>query len=214
MALLVVCAVSRAGNSLVTLTMDDLPTQPLDGLAHPSGVTFGFELIADLSQIPANELDDLPEDIYNDVGPGVTRFVSDPSAIGSTAGALTLEFMNPTDVLEFGVAFSSPNELEHVATINLFDSLGGLVESVALEGGFGFGFPDAQFLYSGAPIKTAVIDFTPSFVLPLFPVSEFVFDNLTFNPVPEPATGLLAGACVLAAAPRRRLPDLEVRQGR
>ena len=78
----------------VVLTMDDLPRQPVDGLIHQSGVTFGF-LYNGLPSTSAT---------YNGTGPGTTPHVQDPSIEGPADSVLSVSFPVPTPLIRFGVA--------------------------------------------------------------------------------------------------------------
>jgi hypothetical protein len=172
----------------ITLTMDDLPLQPVDGLVHPSGVQFGFT-IGGLSH---------PDARYAAGGPGIGAFVQDPSIEGSTAGVLYLTFPTPTPILKFGLARNSLAEIPMGAVIELFDesnaSLGLLnVPLLTLAP-----FAEGQFNYSGTPVKHATVDFRidPNSI-------RFAFDNLVFRLVPEPGALLLSGMAVACAASLR-----------
>jgi hypothetical protein len=59
-----------------TITFDDLPPQPVDGI-HQEGVTFDFKVGGV----------DSTDAFYNAFGPGATVYVQDPSIIGNAAGS-------------------------------------------------------------------------------------------------------------------------------
>jgi hypothetical protein len=65
---------------MVTLTMGDLPTQSINGLVHPQGLTFGFT-VGGVGDIDAR---------YSAGGPGDLVFVQDPSIEGTTSGVLSI----------------------------------------------------------------------------------------------------------------------------
>jgi hypothetical protein len=150
-----------------TLTFDELPIQPVDGL-HFKGVTFGFQ-VGGFSSADA---------LYGASGLGVTTFTSDPGLEGTTQGVLTLNFDVPVSLLRFGVALSTPFiTLPSAATVTLYDASAGLVGTFTVDASPGsFTYPSGQFSYSGTPVSRAVITFNRSFAFP----PRFVVDNLTF----------------------------------
>jgi hypothetical protein len=181
----------------VTLTMDDLPTQSVDGLVHPAGVMFGFT-VNSVGNFDAR---------YRIGGPGQITYVQDPSIEGTTLGVLSLTFSSPTPLLEFGVARSIQMNVLNGAAVELFDagnvSLG--VTSLALVRTPGFA--EAKFAYNGVPVKRATVNFTTAAAQAGGP--RFAFDNLKFSVVPEPTAAALAafsltGVNLLRVSARRR----------
>ena len=163
-----------AANAAITLTFDELPTQPIDGLSY-SGITFGFE-VGGFSSMDA---------VYNGIGPGTLTYLQDPSMEGTTAGILTLDFATPTDQLEFGVALNSYEPVTMAYAVSLYDS------SYALIGNFTGGtyplkvWSEGLFTYSGTQVSRAVIGFNEQ------AANRFALDNLTINPIPAPGAVLL-----------------------
>ncbi len=172
--ILLVLMSTGAANAAFTLTFDELPTQPIDGLSY-MGITFGFKV----GGSPSTDA------IYNGIGPGTLTYLQDPSMEGTTAGILTLDFSTPTDQLEFGVALNSYYDATSAYVVKLYDS------SYALIGTFtGNTSPlvlwsEGQFTYSGTRIRRAVIGFNEQ------AASRFAIDNLTINPIPAPGAVLL-----------------------
>jgi hypothetical protein len=175
--ILLVLMSTGAANAAVTLTFDELPTQPVDGLSY-MGVTFGFT-VGGISSTDA---------IYNGTGPGTLTYLQDPTLEGTTAGILTLDFSTPTDQLEFGVALSSYLEATPGFVVRLYDPSGllgvysGNTSPLIL-------WSEGQFTYSGTPVSRAVIGFNEQVA------SRFAVDNLTINPVsavPAPGAILLS----------------------
>ena len=161
-------------NAAVTLTFDELPTQPVHGLNY-NGVTFGFTVGGNPST----------DAVYNDIGPGLITYLQDSSLEGNAAGTLTLDFDMPTDQLAFGVALNSFNIAKPGYVVQLFNkslvSLGIFSEDThPLKI-----WSEGRFTYSGTPIRRAVIGFNNQLA------NRFAFDNLTFNPVPAPGAVLL-----------------------
>jgi hypothetical protein len=156
-----------AAKPVTTLTFDEVPFQPVNGLSV-SGVTFGFQI----GGIPSSDAN------YNAFGPGATTFVQDPSLEGNAAGVLTLTFDQPTTVLEFGLARSCICTLTPGVSVELFKpgAAGRSRQVISLTTSPLVSFSEAMFSYSGPAIQTAVISF-PSAGLAL----RFAFDNLTFH---------------------------------
>ncbi len=174
-----------SARALTTMTMDDLPTQPVDGLSH-LGVTFSYTE----SGSPSTDA------VYNSpTGPVTTTHTTDPSLHGDTVGVLQIDFDNPTSVLEMGFAVSvTTSEIEAVA-VELFDpalnSLGTTYINVD-PGSFAF----ASGLFentSGACVRRAIVTFD-SFG------DAFVMDNLTYEEAAPCGCSLTPSACVTGFA--------------
>ena len=154
-------APALAEKPLTTLTFDEL-SAPANGLSF-NGVTFGF------TSDDAN---------YGSRGPGSTLYVQDPSLEGSSFGALTLTFDQPTTVLEFGVARSCSCTLAPGVAVELFRpgahdrSYKVITTTMSPHGSFA----EALFSYRGPAIQKAVVTF-----LTLEQAPRFAFDNLRFH---------------------------------
>jgi len=165
-----------AANAAFTLTFDELPTQPVNGLSY-SGVNFSFRV----GGLPSTDA------IYHGIGPGTLTYLQDPTLEGTTAGILTLDFSTPTDMLEFGVALNSYYAATPAYVVKLYDP------SYALIGTFSGNtsplvlWSEGQFTYSGTMVSRAVIGFNGQ------AASRFALDNLTINPIPAPGAVLLSG---------------------
>ena len=132
-----------SGASATTLTFDELPRQSVDGLSF-MGVTFGFTS---------------SDARYNAGGPVDVTFVQDPSLEGDASGILTLDFDVPTPTLQFGVARSTAgNSLTPGFTVELFDSSLVSLGVTPVNTTTLISFSEAQFSYSGTPVKRAIID--------------------------------------------------------
>lgn len=160
-----------------TLTFDELPSQPVDGLST-QGVTFSFE-VGGSPSLDAS---------YNvDLGLGTTAAVSDSVLEGDASGRLGLTFATPTGSLSFGLALLAGADLAPGAVIDLYDSGNLLLDSISLNtlGNPGLGISEALFAWTGPPIASAWIDFEDQ-------AGRFAIDNLTFDGgqdvVPEPGT--------------------------
>ena len=163
-----------AANAAFTLTFDELPTQPVNGLSY-SGVNFSFRV----GGLPSTDA------IYHGIGPGTLTYLQDPTLEGTTAGILTLDFSTPTDMLEFGVALNSYFAATPAYVVKLYDP------SYALIGTFSGNtsplvlWSEGQFTYSENKVRRAVIGFNGQ------AASRFALDNLTINPIPAPGAVLL-----------------------
>jgi hypothetical protein len=176
-------------DAAVTLTFDELPTQPVNGLSY-NGVTFGFTIGGNPSA----------DALYSGVGPGYITYLQDTTLEGNAAGILTLDFAQPTDLLQFGLALNSYYPVTAAYTVQLFDqslvSFGTLSENT---------YPliiwsEDLFAYSGTPIRRAVINFNEQ------AANRFAVDNLSINPIPAPGAVLLGsiGVAFVSWLRRRR----------
>jgi hypothetical protein len=164
-----------AVNAAVTLTFDELPMQPVNGLSY-MGVTFGFKVGGSPSA----------DAVYNGIGPGTLTYLQDPSLEGTAAGILTLDFANPVDQLEFGVALNSYNATTMGYGVRLYDPSYQLIGSYIGNTSPLVLWSEGQFTYSGTPVIRAVIGFNN------WIANKFAVDNLTFNPVNSiPAPGAI-----------------------
>jgi hypothetical protein len=158
------------------LTMDDLPNQPVHGLAHESGVEFAFTIDGQ----PSNDAE------YAAGGPQTTTFIEDPSIEGNSAGILFVGFSEPVPFVQFGVARSVNTRSTH-AVIELFDADNvstGVTNLNLIPMPM---FAEGRFTYNGPPISRFTLGFSPQ------PgVVRFAFDNLRFGVIPEPSTVVLA----------------------
>ena len=172
--ILLVLMSTGAANAAFTLTFDELPTQPVNGLSY-MGVTFGFKV----GGSPSTDA------VYNGIGPGMLTYLQDPTLEGTTAGILTLDFATPTDQLQFGVALNSYNAVTMGYAVRLYDP------SYALIGVYSGNtsplvlWSEGQFTYNGTPVSRAVIGFNEQ------AANRFAMDNLTINPIPAPGAVLL-----------------------
>jgi len=148
---------------LTTLTMDELPPTPADGLTI-GGVTFGYQ-VGGVNSADAT---------FGGGGPGSITFVQDPSLEGGTAGVLTVRFAKPTTVVRFGVALSTFGDLTPGVIIKLFNPGGQLRQTISLSTHSGVSFTEALFNYSGAAVGKIELTFSSA-------ASRFAFDNLTYR---------------------------------
>ena len=144
---------------LTTLTFDELPEQPANGLTV-NGVTFAS---ADAT--------------YHGAGPGEITWVQDPSLEGPATTSLTLTFAQPTTFLQFGVARGCICTLPAGATVELYAPGVGARSSLHTVATTPLvTFSEGLFTYSGPAIQRAVVTF-PSPEL----AGRFSLDNLTFH---------------------------------
>ena len=174
LSLLMVVAWSRAaGAAPITLTFDELPFQPVDGLSF-MGVTFHFTV----GGVPSTDAN------YDSGGPGTITYVQDPSLEGNAAGTLTLDFDIPTPVVQFGVALSALGPLAAGCTVELFDSTLTSLGVIDVATASIVSFTESRFSYHGQPISRVVITFNGD------AAPRFALDNLTFdNGLGPAATG-------------------------
>lgn len=189
----------------LTLTFDETPPG-LVSVTNPGapagtspflsfrGVSFDFRVGNQLSA----------DARYGATGPGNFTFIQGRVLEGDAAGILTLNFGVPTPLLAFGVGLTSQGGLTPGFTVELFNGVQSL-GSVAVSTGQVAGLPLSvgQFSFSGPLISRAVINFNEA---ALSSPRRFALDNLTYEPVPEPATLILLGTGLagIAASVRRR----------
>jgi hypothetical protein len=183
------------GNAAVTLTFDELPTQPVNGLSY-KGVTFGFTI----GGSPSTDAQ------YGAVGPGDIMFLQDKTLEGNAAGVLTLDFAQPTDTLQFGIALNSFDPVVPAYSVQLFDASSAPLATLSANTYPLVVWSEDLFSYSGTPISRAVIGFNNQ------AATRFAMDNLTHNsvgdidPVPAPGAILLCsiGVGLVSWLKRRR----------
>ena len=169
----------------VTLTFNELPSQPVDNLSF-QGVTFDFK-------VGGVDSTDAARTRRPAGGPGSITFVQDPSLEGTASGVLTLDFATAISTLQFGVALGTVASLTPGFTVELFDPALMSLGITPVNTSSLVSATEGLFTYSGAPVTRAVIDFNET------AANRFALDNLIYEPaistpVPEPAslTGLLA----------------------
>lgn len=174
--ILLVLMSAGAVNAAVTLTFDELPTQPVNGVSY-MGVTFSFRVGGILSD----------DAVYNGIGPGTLTYLQDPTLEGTTAGILTLDFAAPTDTLEFGVALNSYYSVVQAYVVRLYDSSYSVIGTYYENTSPLILWSEGKFTYNGVMVSRAVIGFNEQ------AASRFALDNLTINPIPAPGAILLGG---------------------
>jgi len=177
--LIAICVLSvlmsaGAANAAVTLTFDELSTQPVDGLSY-NGVTFAFKV----NWVPSTDA------VYNGIGPGNLTYLQDASLEGTAAGVLILDFATPTDQLDFGVALNSYNAVSTAYVVKLYDSTYTAIGTFTGDTSPLVLWSEGQFTYSGTRVKRAVIGFNDQ------AASRFAIDNLSINTIPAPGAVLL-----------------------
>ncbi len=164
-----------ASAASITLTFDELPPQPVDGLTF-AGVTFDFK-IGGVDSLDA---------VYNRTGPGILTYVQDPVLEGNAAGVLTLDFVLPTSFLEFGAALSMDVPLTPGFSVDLYDAALAPLGSFPVDTAPLVLFSEGLFSHTGIPVSRAVVSFAPG-------VGRFALDNLTYGAIPEPGSLWLTG---------------------
>jgi len=164
--ILLVLMSTGAANAAITLTFDELPKQSVDGLSY-MGITFSFK-------IGPSHSDDA---IYHGIGPGTLTYLQDPTLEGTALGILTLDFADPTDQLEFGVALNTYDAQSLGYAVRLYDPSYQLIGTYFNDTSPLVLWSEGQFTYSGALVSRAVVGFNDQ------AASRFALDNLTFNAV-------------------------------
>lgn len=181
---LLLLAVTSAMATPVTLTMDEVPLQPINGLTvTKGGIGFTF-------RDPTNTL------FYHSGGPGVVTYVQDPSIQGPNV-PFSVSFSIPVNFIQFGLAELAVQQLTG-AQVTLSDGTNHSFDLLLTDP-----FSEGQFTYSGAFVtgfRLTAVSGPPN----------IAFDNLTVDstaPVPEPSSLLLlaSGLTIALGAARRTL---------
>jgi hypothetical protein len=189
--ILLVLMSTGSANAAFTLTFDELPTQPVDGLSY-MGITFGFEV----GGIPSTDA------TYNGIGPGTLTYLQDPTLEGTAAGILTLDFATSTNQLQFGVALNSYDVVTPGYTVTLYDPSDVLIGAYSKNTYPLVLWSEDQFTYSGTAVSRATIGFNNRVA------NRFSVDNLTVNSVPAPGAILLGSIGVSLVGWLRRRKTL------
>jgi hypothetical protein len=161
----VMASPAAAATVTKTLTFDEIAATPANGV-HLDGVRFGFSVAGKASTNAT----------YGGLGPGVTKFVSDPSLEGDATGTLTLTFDKPTKLLQFGAVLDATGTLTPGFTVNLFDKTGASLGTIPVTTKkHGTPLSEALFKKTGVAIKKAVITFDG------VDAPRFALDNLTYK---------------------------------
>jgi hypothetical protein len=190
LAVALACLSSAFAGS-VTLTMDEVPFQPINGLAvTKGGITFTFS-------------DPGLGDSYNTSNGGQMTYVQDPSLEGPATDVFSVTFSVPMFDVIFGMAEStSVAPGAQLASVNLYNGAT-LLGTQTFNSTLVDPFDEGQFIYQGSLGLVTSIQITPNIAAPAMAI-----DNLFVATAPEPSTlfSSLAGATVLAgvALLRRR----------
>jgi hypothetical protein len=165
----------------VTLTMDEVSLQPINGLAVPKGgITFTF------SDAGGNLN-------YNSPGLGTLTYVQDPTIAGSPE-LFGVAFSVPVYSVQFGMAGNSTT-ITPMATVRLYNGAT-LITTMTLNPSVTHTSPiateEGQFTYSSA---TPVTSFT---VTPSSSFAVIAFDNLTVTTTPSTPTVPATSSLTLA----------------
>ena len=150
----------------VTLTMDEVGFQAINGLAVPKGgITFTF------SDASGNLNYDSPS-------AGTLTYVQDPS-IGGSPDVFGVTFSAPVSSIQFGmVGGPQHTPATPIATVKLYNGAT-LITTLALNSSLTDPFPEGQFSYSSATPVTSIT------ITPAVTFDVIGFDNLTVTYTPS-----------------------------
>lgn len=181
--LLALTCLASAWAGSVTLTMDEVPFQPINGLSvTKGGITFTF---ADTSGAD-----------YDAEDGGQETFVQDPAIEGPTVGeTITISFSQPMFQLAFGMADSTQGTGFEMASVNFYNGAT-LLGNQSLDASVTDAFSQGEFVYGGTFGYVTSIQIAPD----SGPAAAFAIDNLfvtTLTPEPSALFSSFAGLLAL-----------------
>ncbi|HUI53899.1 MAG TPA: hypothetical protein VLY04_02940 [Bryobacteraceae bacterium] len=182
-ALLLFAAATCAMAQTVTLTMDEVPAQPINGLTVTKG-GLGFTFSE-----PSGTL------LYNTSNGGTITYVQDPTIEGANV-PFSVTFSAPVYSVQFGLAVNVQHLVSPIATVSLYSGSASPFATLTLNSTLADPFSEGQFFYTGVAITKILV--TPSTNVGFTAIG---FDNLSVNlsPVTVPAASPLTLAITAAA---------------
>jgi hypothetical protein len=167
---------SSAIGASVTLNMNEVPNQPLNGLVvTKGGISFTFS--ASNPTLSYNVVTGVPSQTY----------VQDPVIEGSN-GIVSIAFSVPVSSVQFGMLVLSTSPVATMATVALYNNSAVPLTTVTLGSSLTDPFAEGQYTYNGSlgPVTNITIDSTGS------PLSSMLLKNLTVVPSPVITTSVPA----------------------
>jgi hypothetical protein len=184
---------------LTTITFDELPQQPLNGVSI-KGVAFEFtgsDAQTPVALFGATRLS------FAD-----SKLLSAPWIEAPAISGLTMRFAQPTPSLSFALGFNGGAPKSPGYTVNLFSGatqIGSVPVSTAIGGTSPFSLNEGQFNYNdpSRPLTSITVTF------PQPPAGDiFVVDNIALVPEPSVTGLLILGTISVAGIYRRRKVSL------
>lgn len=162
----------RLTNLVNTITFDELPQQPINGLTV-EGATFTYTINGVASSNAT----------FNTPGANGFAYINGGVSLGDTAGVLTVDFANPVSNVSFGVARSGVVAVNNGFTVELFDaglnSMG--ISTVPMAPVISPNI-EAQYTTNASGISRMRIDFTSA--SSAIAGTQFALDNLVTDDTP------------------------------
>lgn len=191
LALLMAGCGAIANAATLQIHFDELSTQSASGVSL-QGVTFGFTVGGSASGNAT----------FNADLPAAMTYLDSHVLMGPIGGVLSLDFLTPTTLLQFGFVLNTLDPQQPGAFVELFDASLQSLGSTPVDSDALVMFSEGQFSYSGTAISRALISFNTNAAADVFAIDNLQFEGDTGttpggSAVPEARTFLLTGSVLM-----------------